>query len=213
MKVVASGKAYVWKAQGPKKYRGIAIDCGIKLNILREMAALGIETTVVPPTMSAVEILAADPDGIFLANGPGDPAAVTYAVGAVRELLGQVPVFGICLGHQILALALGARTYKLKFGHRGGNQPVRAPAGGTVEISSHNHGFAVDAASLPSGAMVTMVNLSDGCCEGLAAPRLRAFSVQYHPESAPGPHDSRGHFDAFLAAMGAFSREAGRAQA
>jgi carbamoyl-phosphate synthase small subunit len=137
----------------------------------------------------------------LLSNGPGDPAAAGYAVDHVRALLGQRPIFGICLGHQILALALGGRTYKLKFGHRGGNQPVRGPRGGRVEISAHNHGFAVDPATLPAGVEVTLSNLNDGCCEGLAAPDHGAFSVQYHPESSPGPHDSDRWFDRFVAAM------------
>jgi carbamoyl-phosphate synthase small subunit len=138
---------------------------------------------------------------VFLSNGPGDPAAVNYAIRGVRELLGQVPIFGICLGHQILALALGGGTYKLKFGHRGGNQPVKHLATGRVEISTHNHGFAVQAESLPAGVEVTHVNLNDGCVEGLRAPRLQAFSVQYHPEAAPGPHDSNYLFDEFVALM------------
>ena len=141
------------------------------------------------------------PDGVFLSNGPGDPAAVTYAIEATRALLGRVPIFGICLGHQILVLALGGETYKLKFGHRGGNQPVRYEPTHAVAISSHNHGFAVRAESLPTGVTVTHINLNDGCVEGLAAPSLRAFSVQYHPEAAPGPHDALGLFDEFIALM------------
>ncbi len=188
----------------------VAVDFGVKRNILRLLADRGCRVTVVPATATAAEILDLSPDGVFLSNGPGDPAAVTFAVDTVRELVGKVPLFGICLGHQILALALGAATYKLKFGHRGGNQPVRAPEGGRVEISAHNHGFAVDAATLPDDAVTTLDNLNDGCCEGLAVPARRAFSVQYHPESAPGPHDSDHHFDAFIALM---RKESAHAQA
>jgi carbamoyl-phosphate synthase small subunit len=151
--------------------------------------------------VTAAEVLALKPDGLFLSNGPGDPAAVTYAIATLRGLLGRVPVFGICLGHQLLGLALGARTYKLKFGHRGGNQPVMHLPTGRVEISSHNHGFAVDADSLPAGVQVTHLNLNDQCVEGLSAPELRAFSVQYHPEAAPGPHDSLYLFDDFIRLM------------
>lgn len=208
---VTCAAPYAWNDAGARHV--VAYDFGIKRNILRLLADRGCRITVVPATTTAREVLALAPDGVFLSNGPGDPAAVTYAVAAVRELLGQVPIFGICLGHQILALALGARTYKLRFGHRGGNQPVRAPAGGRVEISAHNHGFAVDAASLPVGVVNTLVNLSDGCCEGLAAPALRAAAVQYHPESAPGPHDSAHHFDRFVAMMAGTRQEADHAQA
>jgi carbamoyl-phosphate synthase small subunit len=183
------------------RFHVVAYDYGIKRNILRLLAARGCRVTVVPATMPAAGVLALEPDGIFLSNGPGDPAAVTYAVAAVRNLLGEKPLFGICLGHQILALALGATTYKLKFGHRGGNQPVRVVESGAVQISSHNHGFAVAAATLPAGIGVTHVNLNDGCCEGLSAPEQKAFSVQYHPESAPGPHDSDALFDRFVQMM------------
>jgi carbamoyl-phosphate synthase small subunit len=147
--------------------------------------------------------MALAPDGIFLSNGPGDPAAVTYAIDAIAELLGKKPMFGICLGHQILALALGAKTYKLKFGHRGGNQPVQVTAHKGVQISSHNHGFAVDTNTLPDGVTLSHVNLNDNCCEGLVAPEYHAFSVQYHPESSPGPHDSDELFDKFIALMAA----------
>lgn len=184
-----------------RRYHVVAYDYGIKRNILRLLAAHGCRLTVVPAQTSAADVLALRPDGVFLSNGPGDPAAVTYAIANVRQLLGRVPIFGICLGHQILGLALGATTYKLKFGHRGGNQPVKHAPTGRVEISSHNHGFAVRADSLPDGVAVTHVNLNDGCVEGLRASAQRAFSVQYHPEAAPGPHDARYLFGDFVALM------------
>ena len=179
----------------------VAYDFGIKHMILRLLDARGCRITVVPATTPAAEVLALEPDGVFLSNGPGDPAAVTYGVCAVRQLLGKLPIFGICLGHQILGLALGGTTYKLRFGHHGGNQPVRNAGTGRVEISSHNHGFAVDRESLPPGVEVTHVNLNDGCVEGLRAGDLRAFSVQYHPEAAPGPHDAAYLFDQFVELM------------
>jgi carbamoyl-phosphate synthase small subunit len=185
----------------PNSFHVVAYDFGIKRNILRLLAERGCRVTVVPATTPAVEALAMEPDGIFLSNGPGDPAAVTYSIKATRDLLGKKPLFGICLGHQILGLALGGTTYKLRFGHHGGNQPVRFSDTGRVEISSHNHGFAVDPKSLPEGVEVTHVNLNDGCCEGLRAPDLRAFSVQYHPEAAPGPHDASYLFDQFIGLM------------
>ena len=179
----------------------VAYDFGIKRNILRLLASRGCRITVVPAHTTAKEALALDPDGIFLSNGPGDPAACTEAIATVRNLLGQKPLFGICLGHQILGLALGAETYKLKFGHRGGNQPVKVEATGEVQISSHNHGFAVRPESLPAGVTSSHTNLNDQTCEGLDAPAHRAFSVQYHPESSPGPHDSDALFDKFARMM------------
>lgn len=193
-------------AKAPAKKREhhvVAIDYGVKKNILRCLVDAGCRVTVVPASTSAADILALQPDGVFLSNGPGDPAAVGYAVETVKGLLGKKPVFGICLGHQLLALALGGKTYKLKFGHRGANQPVKDLATGRVEITTQNHGFCVALDSLPKGVESTHVHLNDGTSEGLAAKDLRAFSVQYHPEAAAGPHDSLYLFDRFTALMNA----------
>ena len=176
----------------------VVFDFGVKYNILRLLKSHGCEITVVPGQTSAQEVLSLHPDGVLLSNGPGDPAACTYAVNATRELLGKVPIFGICLGHQIMGLALGGSTYKMKFGHRGGNQPVAFSDTSAVEISSHNHGFAVQADSLPKDVEVTHVNLNDKCVEGLRVRSKRAFSVQYHPEASPGPHDAGYLFDEFM---------------
>jgi carbamoyl-phosphate synthase small subunit len=178
----------------------VVYDFGVKRNTLRLLRSRGCRVTVVPARTTAEAALALGPDGVLLSNGPGDPATLGDIVTVVGSLLGRVPVFGICLGHQILGQALGGRTHKLKFGHRGGNQPVQDRSG-AVAISSHNHGYALGADDLPPGVEVTHVNLNDGCVEGLAAPDLRAFSVQYHPEAAPGPHDADGLFDAFVASM------------
>ncbi len=175
----------------------VAVDCGIKYNILRLLVDQGFRVTVVPATFSAEEILALKPNGIFLSNGPGDPAAVTYVIQLVRELLGKKPLFGICLGHQMLGLAAGGNTFKLKFGHRGGNHPVRNELTGKVEITTQNHGFAVDPQSLPSSVKVTHLNLNDQTVEGLSLKEAGAFSIQYHPESSPGPHDARYLFSEF----------------
>ncbi len=179
----------------------VAYDWGLKRAMLRLLADQGCRITVVPGRTSAAEALALKPDGIFLTNGPGDPAAVVGARETVAALLGQVPVFGICLGHQILSLALGARTYKLKFGHRGANQPVKDLATGKVDITVQNHGFAVDEKSLGKRARVTHVNLNDGTVEGIELLDAPAFSVQYHPEAAPGPHDARALFGRFVGMM------------
>jgi carbamoyl-phosphate synthase small subunit len=199
------GEGYAWQTDaalpagsGPLV---IAYDFGLKRNILRLLVAQGCRVRVVPAQTPPEETLALNPDGVLLSNGPGDPGAVTYGIRTVKKLLGRLPIFGICLGHQILGLALGGHTYKLKFGHRGGNQPVKNVLTGRVEISSHNHGFAVAADSLPAGVEVTHINLNDQCVEGLQAPTLRAFSVQYHPEAAPGPHDSHYLFAEFMALM------------
>jgi carbamoyl-phosphate synthase small subunit len=188
-------------AAGRRAHHVVAIDYGVKKNILRCLVDAGCKVTVVPASTTASDILALAPDGVFLSNGPGDPAAVGYAIETVRGLLGKKPVFGICLGHQLLALALGAKTYKLKFGHRGANQPVKDLATGRIEITTQNHGFCVDLTSLPAGVESTHVHLNDGTSEGLAAKDLRAFSVQYHPEAAAGPHDSLYLFDRFTALM------------
>ncbi len=180
----------------------VAYDLGMKKNILRELRRSGCRVTVVGPRATADEVVALRPDGVFVSNGPGDPAAVPAIAEELRRLVERKPLFGICLGHQILALALGGRTYKLKFGHRGVNQPVKDLATGRVEITTHNHGFAVDPASLPDDVSVTHLNLNDRTCEGLAHRRLPVFSVQYHPEAAAGPHDAKYLFDRFMRVMG-----------
>jgi carbamoyl-phosphate synthase small subunit len=184
----------------------VAYDFGIKRNILRGLADSGCRVKVVPAATPAEEILALNPDGIFLSNGPGDPDAVPYAKENVQKLLGKKPIFGICLGHQILGLALGGQTYKLKFGHHGGNQPVMDLTTKKVEITAQNHGFAVDADSLKGAAVVTHVNLNDNTVEGLAHKEMPIFSVQYHPESSPGPHDASYLFKRFVDMMEKQSR-------
>jgi carbamoyl-phosphate synthase small subunit len=192
--------AALWAQKSGKKV--VLYDYGVKYNIIRSLKERGLEVLVVPATTPAAAVLALKPDGIVLSNGPGDPAAVTYAVDNVRQCLGTQPMFGICLGHQLLGLALGGRTFKLKFGHRGANQPVKNRLSGRVEITSQNHGFAVDLDSIPDPAVeLTHVNLNDGTLEGLRHPRLRAFSVQYHPEASPGPHDADYLFNEFLEMM------------
>lgn len=181
-----------------RRYRIVCVDSGIKWNILRKLNQHGFDVDVVPANFTAGEILARKPDGVFLSNGPGDPAAVTYLIDTVRSLVGQVPLFGICLGHQIMGLALGAKTYKLKFGHRGGNHPVMDLATRKVEITAQNHGFAVDPETLPQDEVeVSHLNLNDQTVEGLRHKRHPLFCVQYHPETSPGPHDSDYLFSRF----------------
>ena len=187
----------IFGALPPVRHRVVAYDFGMKRNILRGLRQRGLAVRVVPADTSAEEVLDLEPDGIFLSNGPGDPGALEYVHKNVRSLLGRKPIFGICLGHQILAYALGGKTFKLKFGHRGGNQPVKDLLTGKVSITAQNHGFAVDPGSLPPEAEVTHVNLNDGTVEGLRSNAMPVFSVQYHPEAAPGPHDAEYFFDQF----------------
>ena len=187
----------------PVRHQIVAYDYGIKENILRRLRQAGFGVTVVPASTTAEEVLSLKPDGVFLSNGPGDPAALDYAHTAVHGLMGKTPIFGICLGHQVLGYAFGGRTFKLKFGHRGGNQPVKDLGSGRVAITSQNHGFAVDAESLPPEVEVTHVNLNDGTVEGIRHRELPIFSVQYHPEAAPGPHDASYFFGQFAELIGA----------
>ena len=185
------------QALPPVRHRVVAYDYGIKENILRRLRQNGFAVTVVPASTTADEVLALNPDGVFLSNGPGDPSVLHYAHEALRGLMGKKPIFGICLGHQVLGYAVGGRTFKLKFGHRGGNQPVKDLRTGRVAITSQNHGFAVDADSLPPEMEVTHLNLNDGTVEGMRHRELPVFSVQYHPEAAPGPHDASYFFSQF----------------
>ena len=179
----------------------VAYDFGIKRSIVDQLVQAGCQVEVVPASTTAAGVLAREPDGVFLSNGPGDPEGVGYARDNVKGLLGKLPVFGICLGHQIMSLALGASTFKLRFGHHGGNHPVRNLATGRVEITSQNHNYAVDGDTLPEGATVSHLNLNDGDVEGMRADDLHAFSVQYHPEAGPGPHDARYLFGEFIELM------------
>jgi carbamoyl-phosphate synthase small subunit len=204
VKKVSVDEAYEWNPGEDRRFRVVAFDYGIKYNILRLLDDAGCSVVVLPATASAEEALAHKPDGIFLSNGPGDPAALPYIYPTVQGVLGKVPIFGICLGHQILGHALGGNTYKLKFGHRGGNQPVMNHDTGQVEISAQNHGFAVDPDSLDKDKVrITHTNLNDESVEGLAHTELPVFSVQYHPEASPGPHDSRYLFQRFTEMMAA----------
>ena len=190
--------------------RVVLMDFGIKHTIIERLSEVGIEPIVVPAHTTPAQVMALQPHGLFLSNGPGDPSAPTYAHKAAWELMGLLPTFGICLGHQILGLAAGGQTYKMKFGHRGGNQPVKNLLTGHVEITAQNHGYAVDLATVPNGQFVaTHVNLNDGSLEGMAHSRFPVFSVQYHPEASPGPHDSRYLFDRFVEEIDAFDGPTG----
>jgi carbamoyl-phosphate synthase small subunit len=190
-----------WAQSTPRSGRPhhvVALDFGVKLNILRSLVDAGCRVTVVPSNTRAADVLALSPDGVFLSNGPGDPAPVKQGIATIRELLGKKPLFGICLGHQLLSLALGGDTYKLKFGHRGLNQPVKDLSTGRIEVTTQNHGFCVDVPSLKGKASTSHVHLNDGTCEGIEHPETGAFSVQYHPEASAGPHDAKYLFQRFI---------------
>jgi len=205
---VSTKTAYGWteglwgRTPAPTKHHVVAIDYGVKQNILRHLVDRGCRVTVLPGTATADDVLAQKPDGVFLSNGPGDPAAVTHGIETIRALVGKKPIFGICLGHQMLALALGGTTYKMKFGHRGLNHPVKDLKTGRVEITTQNHGFAVDVPSLGGKCVMTHVHLNDGTCMGIEHEASGAFSVQYHPEASAGPHDAGYLFDRFVSRMG-----------
>jgi carbamoyl-phosphate synthase small subunit len=193
--------AVEYPAPGPGAPHVVALDYGMKWNIARHLFSMGCRVTILPGVATAEEVLAQQPDGVFLSNGPGDPEPLVYAQDTIRGLLGKKPIFGICLGHQLLSLACGAKTYKLKFGHRGANQPVLNKQSGRVEITTQNHGFAVEADSLPDELEVTHLNLNDNTIEGIKHRKLPAFSVQYHPEASAGPHDSSYLFGEFRAML------------
>lgn len=197
VKDVVADKSYVWNKSG--KYNIVVIDCGTKFNILRELARRKCRVFVVPAHFSSDQILKMKPDGVMLSNGPGDPAAVKYVIKTVRELIGKLPIFGICLGHQMLGLALGGKTYKLKFGHHGANQPVKDLKTGRISITVQNHGFCVDSKSLSKRDIeITHVNLNDNTLEGIRHKKYPVFSVQFHPEAAAGPNDAKYLFDEFV---------------
>lgn len=205
VKVVTCKEPYVWNDSpwadkgGKTKFNVVAYDYGVKFFILRYLSAFGCKVTVVPADYPAEKVLEMNPDGIFLSNGPADPAAVTYAIKNIKKLIGKKPIFGICLGHQLLGLALGGKTYKLKFGHHGGNQPVMDLKTKKVAITAQNHGFAVDIDSIPKGTVeLTHINLNDKTVEGMKHTSLPIFSVQYHPEAGPGPHDANYLFEEFI---------------
>ncbi len=199
---VTTDKFFEIPAEGKEQFHVVCYDFGVKTNSLRNFAKEGCRITVVPSETPAEKILELKPDGIFLSNGPGDPAAMQSVIEEIKKLTEQnVPMFGICLGHQILGQTFGGETYKLKFGHRGGNQPIKDLVTGTVEITSHNHGFAIDAESLPENVEITHINLNDETVAGIKHKTLPVFSVQYHPEAAPGPHDAEHHFKRFVQLM------------
>ena len=199
---VTRSEVEVWPASENARFRVVVYDFGVKHNILRLLASCGCQLTVTPAYTPAEEVLAQNPDGVMLSNGPGDPAGLTRIIPEVRKLIGKVPLFGICLGHQVLGLALGGKTFKLKFGHRGANHPVRELATGRIDITSQNHGFCVDMDSLPQEEVeLTHVNLNDNTLEGFRHRRFPLFAVQYHPEASPGPHDASHLFERFAALM------------
>jgi carbamoyl-phosphate synthase small subunit len=202
-------KKYTWKNVKKKHFNVVVIDCGVKLNILRELTKNGCQVMVVPAETKAEEILAMKPDGVLLSNGPGDPAAVSYVIDTTRKLIGKLPIFGICLGHQMLGLALGGKTYKLKFGHHGANHPVKDLKTGKVAITVQNHGFCVDIGSLNKKDIeITHMNLNDKTLEGMRHKKLPVFSVQFHPEASPGPHDAEYLFREFVNMMKKWKQDA-----
>ena len=199
---VSSKKAYKVPADNEKKFSVVLIDYGAKQNIIRSLTKRGCEVTVVPYNTSADDILSLNPDGIMLSNGPGDPQDNAYSIEQIKTLIGKVPIFGICLGHQLTALAMGAKTEKLKYGHRSANQPVKDLVGGRTYITTQNHGYAVVSDSLKNGAVLRYINANDGTCEGISYPDKNCFTVQFHPEACAGPHDTDFLFDDFIAMMG-----------